>query len=100
MPVFVKARIKPGAKCSQDFRFYTWPPSQYEDGFKLAGVPDDQVFIAQKRVSSNGSAEWDCKAKGAGVPGHYGNGGITVTGNDLEFLTPMLGYDPSAMCHN
>lgn len=95
MPVFANVRIKPGSQCFQDRRGYTWPPSQYEDGFKLAGVPDDQVFVAKKSVSSEGNVEWDCKAEGAGMPGYYGNGGITVIGNDLEFLTPMLSYDPS-----
>lgn len=95
MTAFAKARIKPGAKCFQDFSFYTWPPSQYEGGRKLAGVDDNTVFVAEKKRMATGKAEWVCRAKGAGVLGNYGNGAITVYDGDLEFLTPMLGYDPS-----
>ena len=95
MSVFAKVNIKSGARCFQDFRSYIWPPSQYKDGFRLAGVPDNQIFVAQKRISSEGHVEWHCKAEGAGVLGHYGNGGIIVLGSELDFITPMLGYDPS-----
>ena len=95
---FALVKINDGAKCFQDFRFYRWPPSQYQGGSKLAGVPDSAVFVGEKRVSK-GRAEWSCEAFGAGIIGQgngcYGNGKIIVTGeNCVEMLTPILGYKP------
>lgn len=95
MPVFAKVRIKPGAKCFQDFKFFTWPPSDYEDGKNVIGVHDDTVFVAQKKVTSEQKVEWTCRAEGAGDSDKYGNGPIIVYEGDMEFLTPMLSYDPS-----
>lgn len=92
MPVYVLLRVKPGAGCFQDFRFYQWPPSAYgEEGTSLAGVADDCIFIAEKL-----DAKWECTAPGAGARGQYGNGSISISGSDcIEYLTPMLGYCPS-----
>jgi len=96
MTAYALVRIKNGARCGQDFHFYTWPPSDYGDeGRKLAGVHDDAVFIARKMVS-NGRVSWNCRTNGAGMlGGDYGNGGISVfDGSGVEMLTPLLGYEP------
>ena len=95
MPDFALVKIKPGAKCYQDFAFYTWPLSDYgEDGKAMADIPDDSVFIGEKTRDRNGT-KWRCKTHGAGMPGSYGNGGITVWGDDpVEMITPLLSYKP------
>jgi|GEM_PF-5863281 len=95
MPVYALVRIKPGALCCQDRSIYRWPPSNYgEEGKNLARVEDDAVFVGEKRLKS-GEVLWDCKARGAGIIGEYGNGGIFVSGDDcVEMLTPLLGYKP------
>lgn len=89
MSAYALVRIKNGALVYQDFQTYHWPP---EDGpfnlDKLAGVPGDTVFRAEKRISSKG-AVWSCRAPGAGIRGDYGNGAILVRGLDAEMLTPM-----------
>lgn len=92
MTAYALARIKSGAKCSQDHKFYTWPLSAYgREGKALADIPDEAVFLAEKRKDGS----WDCRTYGAGMPGSYGNGGIYVWGADpVELLTPMLGYKP------
>ena len=95
MSAYALVRIKPGAKCFQDFSYYVWPISAYgEEGKKLADIDDDAVFIGEKKGSGDG-VRWDCKTHGAGMPGSYGNGSIFVSGEDcVEMLTPMLGYEP------
>ena len=84
------AKIKNGSKCGQDFTYYTWPPSDYKDGKKLAGVKDDCVFVAEKKKI--GSWPWECVAPGAGEIGKYGNGSIYVS--DVEMLTPLVLFKP------
>lgn len=95
MSGYALVRIKPGAKCFQDFAFYRWPLSDYgEEGKAMADIPDDVVFIG-KKMTDGKSVKWDCKTHGAGMIGSYGNGGIIVSGDDpVEMLTPLLGYQP------
>lgn len=95
MAAFALVRIKPGAKCFQDFAFYTWPISDYgEEGKAMADLPDDAVFIG-KKVFDGDRIKWRCKTHGAGMPGSYRNGGIIVWGDDpVQMVTPMLGYEP------
>ena len=89
---YAKVRIKPGARCYQDHATYSWPPET--DAEKaMAGVEGDCIFSAEKIVSQ-GRAEWDCTAFGAGVlgpPGGYGNGSILVFGEGdlVELLSPV-----------
>ncbi|MCP5013877.1 MAG: hypothetical protein GY938_01185 [Ketobacter sp.] len=82
-PVYAKVRIKSGATCTQDFKLFTWPPSQYR--CVDFGVADDTVFVAEKRQGFT-KCEWICRAAGAGLLSNYGDGAITAT--DVEFLTP------------
>lgn len=95
MAAYALIRIKSGAKCFQDFAFYTWPLSHYgEQGKAMADIPDDAVFIG-KKVRDGERTKWRCKTHGAGMKGSYRNGGITVWGDDpVEMLTPLLGYEP------
>jgi hypothetical protein len=92
MSVWAIVRIKHGANCFQDRYFYNWPPGKRKFISDLAGVSDDCVFIAEKKFI-NGKAEWECYAPGAGYPGQYGSGSINA--DEVEFITPMLGYKPS-----
>ena len=96
MSAYALVRIKNGSRCDQDHRSYRWPPSQYENGNNFAGVPDDCVFVAEKRLMGKGKVYWNCVADGAGMftsdGGNYGNGSISA--DDVEMMTPMLGYKP------
>lgn len=95
MTAFALVRIKSGAKCFQDFAFYTWPLSDYgEEGKAMADIPDDSIFIGEK-VRDGKGVKWRCRTRGAGVTGAYGNGAITAWGADpVEMITPLLGYKP------
>jgi hypothetical protein len=95
MLAYALIRIKPGAKCFQDFTFYTWPLSDYgEEGKAMADIADSAVFVG-KKVRYGEGTRWYCKTHGAGMKGSYRNGEIIVWGDDpVEMLTPLLGYEP------
>ena len=94
MAVYALIRIKEGATVSQDFCTYHWPPSEGSERIqRKAKVADDTVFIAQKHVSY-GRVRWECRARGAGIRGDYGNGAISVPSEQTIMLTPMLGFEP------
>lgn len=66
-PKAVTGRIKPGARCMQDFRYFRWP---------LEGVDPETRF----RITSTGSG-LEARADGFGMfrPfGRYGNGAVFV----------------------
>lgn len=80
--LMLRARIKVGARCGQDFSWFRWPHAHPE--------PLDAAMVFQ--VRRQGDA-WDAAADGYGFgvtgrpAGKYGNGGIYVYGvNSVELL--------------
>jgi len=67
-----KVRIKPGTRITQDRAFGSWPST-------ASGQDVDPNMVFQGRRIWNG---WECQADGFGHPGKYGNGAISVVGED------------------
>ena len=45
-------------------------------------------FLLKKGVEFRG-ATWECVAPGIGIRGDYGNGSISIRGNEIELLSPL-----------
>jgi len=88
-----KVKIKIGAAIGHDFGFFKWPgckPPEYEfdegEKYQFETKYPDAIFTIKDYDMFQVAGKYMCIRPGYGEKGNYGNGSISVSEEDLEFM--------------